>query len=96
MMSRKILLVIVSFLWSCFTSVSNFAEENTTAPTNINELKQSVAKIIAQYDVPAVGIAMVEQNGPVWVGALGKSNIKNNVEIGAFRFRSPVNASCVF
>jgi CubicO group peptidase (beta-lactamase class C family) len=80
MMSRKNLLVIVSFLLLCFTSVSNLAEENTPAPTNIDELKKSVAKIIARYDIPAIGIAMVEQNGPVWIGALGKANIKNNIE----------------
>jgi CubicO group peptidase (beta-lactamase class C family) len=79
-MKHKIFLIIVSFLLVCFTSASSFAEENRPAPTNIDELKKTVAEIIDQHGVPAVGIAMVDRNGPVWIGAVGKANIEENIE----------------
>ena len=76
----KNILIIVGFLLVTFTSGSTFSKENTPAPTNIEELKKSVAKLRDDYDVPAVGIAMIDQNGPVWIGSLGKANIEKNIE----------------
>jgi CubicO group peptidase (beta-lactamase class C family) len=79
-MKYKNLLIIISFLLVCFKSLSISAEEKKTGPMNIEELKKSLAKIIDDYDIPAVGIAMVDQNGPVWTGALGKANIEKNID----------------
>ncbi|MEN8144538.1 MAG: serine hydrolase domain-containing protein [Gemmatimonadota bacterium] len=77
-MKKNRFLVISSFLLICLTSAPMFAQEEASVPASIDELKQSVAEIIDRYDVPAVGIAMVDQSGPVWIGALGKANIEQN------------------
>ena len=81
-MKNKSFLAIVTFLLVCFTSASceGRRQNNTPTPTNIDELKKAVAEIIDDHDVPAVGIAMVDQNGPVWIGALGKANIEKNID----------------
>ncbi|MDH5455977.1 MAG: beta-lactamase family protein [Gammaproteobacteria bacterium] len=49
-------------------------------PATIDELQDAVIEIMEKHQVPAVGIAMVDENGPVWVGALGKADIENNVD----------------
>jgi len=50
-----------------------------TLPTNIQELKSAIAQLIEEKNLPAVGIAMVDEDGPVWVGALGKANLEDDI-----------------
>lgn len=47
-------------------------------PSNIEELKTAIANLIKEKEVPAVAIAMIDETGPVWIGALGKANLENN------------------
>ncbi len=79
--------LILLFITSLFF-ISAYAEEQETQsteeqeeaqPSNIQELKAAIAKLIEEKDVPAVGIAMIDETGPVWIGALGKANLENNV-----------------
>ncbi len=56
------------------------AAEQKVVPATLEELKTAVADVIQEKDVPAVGIAMVDENGPVWIGALGKANIESDVD----------------
>lgn len=41
------------------------ADEEVPVPTTLDELKSAVAEVAAVNDVPAVGIALVDKNGPV-------------------------------
>ncbi len=47
-------------------------------PSNIEELKTAIAKLIEERKVPAVAIAMIDATGPIWIGALGEKNLKNH------------------
>lgn len=49
-------------------------------PETLEELKEAVAAVLEENDLPAVGIAMVDETGPVWVGAIGKANLENDVD----------------
>ena len=52
-------------------------EENQI--TTIQELKDAISVLMEKKKLPAVGIAMVDETGPVWIGALGKANLENNI-----------------
>ena len=49
-------------------------------PATLEELKTAVADVIRGKDVPAVGIAMVDESGPDWVGAFGKASLEDDVD----------------
>lgn len=53
--------------------------EETPAPTTVEELETAIAGVLEEYEVPAIGIAMVDENGPVWVTAMGKSNLAADI-----------------
>lgn len=81
----KLLLLLIASLF--FTSA--YAEEQETQlseqqeeaqPSNIQELKAAIAELIEEKDVPAAGIAMIDETGPVWIGAFGKANLENNID----------------
>jgi len=56
-------------------------ENEKAAPTSIEELETALAEIIVESEVPAIGIAMVDENGPVLLTAIGKANIENNIDV---------------
>jgi CubicO group peptidase (beta-lactamase class C family) len=56
------------------------AEERKVTPATLEELRSAVAGVLEKRKVPAVGIAMVDRNGPVWIGALGKASLERDVD----------------
>jgi len=82
-MSLKLLVVfIVSLFFTMAYAEEQEAqpaeEQEETQPSNIQELKTAITELIEEKDVPAVGIVMIDETGPVWIGALGKANLENN------------------
>lgn len=59
------------------------AEEEKSIPASLDELKTAVAGVLEDYKVPAVGIALVDGNGEVWVGSLGKASLENEIDADA-------------
>lgn len=45
------------------------------APQTIEELKQELAKALAADHMPGVAIALVDRNGPIWIGGVGVSDL---------------------
>jgi len=70
---------IIALAFGLLLTGSTFAGQESGKPSELAELKTAIAELIAEKDVPGVGIAMVDENGPVWVGAIGRANIENNV-----------------
>lgn len=64
----------------CIVSAPCIADDKTPAPVNIDELKQSISELIERYDVPAISVAMIDESGPVWIGALGQANLENDID----------------
>ncbi|PCO05274.1 hypothetical protein AWR36_011170 [Microbulbifer flavimaris] len=58
-----------------FTSTLSVATEPRATITTLSELKAAIEDTMVKHEVPAVGIAMVDETGPVWVGSLGKADI---------------------
>lgn len=55
-------------------------KEEPTPPSTIDELRTAIEKVLEETETPAVGVAMVDKDGPVWIAGLGKANIENNVD----------------
>lgn len=70
------LFITLLFLQATFAAAQEEAEEISSLP----ELKAAITQLIADRDVPAAAIAMVDENGPVWVGAIGKANLQDNID----------------
>ena len=47
------------------------------APKTLDELKQRIEKVVKDQGVPAIGIALVNREGPVWVTGWGKADLKS-------------------
>ena len=57
-----------------------WADEEQRVPATLAELQDRVAEIVAESDVPAVGIALVDETGPVWVDAIGKADLESDTD----------------
>lgn len=55
-------------------------EEDRPVPQSLMELEAAIRDLMEEHEVPAVGIAMVDENGPVWVTSLGKSDIEKDID----------------
>jgi CubicO group peptidase (beta-lactamase class C family) len=44
-------------------------------PVELELLKLRIEKAIKDHNVPAIGIALVNRDGPVWVAGWGKANL---------------------
>lgn len=51
------------------------AAEPPPQATALDELKRAVEKIVADTKTPALGIALVDRNGPYWVAGIGKADL---------------------
>ena len=59
------------------------ADEEPPRPDTLEELQAAISAVLVENDVPAVGIAMVDADGPVWVDALGKANLAQDIDADA-------------
>jgi len=68
------------FLSLTLLAISNLlTAQDKPAPASLEELKTAIAEVLTEKEVPAVGIAMVDENGPVWVGSLGKADLEKDI-----------------
>lgn len=49
--------------------------QDSASPRTLDELKQRIEKVVEDQGVPAIGIALVNRDGPVWVAGWGKADI---------------------
>lgn len=54
--------------------------EESTPPATIEELRAAIEKVLEETKTPAVGVALVNHDGPVWIAGLGKANIESDVD----------------
>jgi CubicO group peptidase (beta-lactamase class C family) len=55
-------------------------KEKSTPPQTIAELRSAIEKTMEETKTPAVGLALVNQDGPVWIAGLGKADVEKNVD----------------
>ena len=52
--------------------------ETETSPQTLEELKVAIEKIRTESNTPAVGIALVGKDGPLWIAGLGEADIEQH------------------
>jgi CubicO group peptidase (beta-lactamase class C family) len=57
-----------------------WADEEAAAPATLEELREAILDLMEEHEVPAMGIAMVDENGPVWIDALGKADVERDID----------------
>jgi len=89
---RKLLpALLVGVLFSaaiCACSHPRPVPTKPRAPENLDELKKSVAAILARTHVPGVGIALVTKDKVLWAGGVGKADLASGRDVdGETMFR---------
>jgi CubicO group peptidase (beta-lactamase class C family) len=79
---KKVCLVMAWLAWLPLVALAS-PEEDDFVPSTLEELQAAVADVRAEYDVPSVGIALVGPDGPLWVDAIGKADLENDVDADA-------------
>lgn len=59
------------------------AAEADTPPKDLAELRQRIEGILDKTQTPAIGIALVNRDGPYWVAGLGKADLKSGRQADA-------------
>ncbi len=55
-------------------------EEEKVIPATIEELESAIADLISEHEVPAIGITLVDETGPVLLTAIGKADLAADVD----------------
>src|SRR5690606_7428517 len=65
-------------LWiSSYQAVhANSSVDDASAPQNLDELQVAVEKIRTDTQTPAIGIALVNRDGPQWIAGLGLASLE--------------------
>ncbi len=70
-----------AILLLAFSSAVSFADQEEVAePTTVEELLAAIEELAAEREIPSVGLAIVNEAGPVWVGAIGKADVENDID----------------
>ncbi|MDO8343186.1 MAG: serine hydrolase [Cellvibrio sp.] len=56
------------------------AQANEQVPQTLEELKTAIEKIRQDTNTPAIGIALVNKDGPYWIAGLGETNIETHTK----------------
>ncbi len=59
------------------------AGEEPEPPETVDELRERIADILARYDVPGLGLALVDRAGTMWAGGVGVADRARGVEVDA-------------
>lgn len=58
-------------------------EEDAIVPETIDELLAAISDVLEATDTPGVALAIVNEDGPEYVGALGKADVENDIDADA-------------
>ncbi|HEY0892792.1 MAG TPA: serine hydrolase domain-containing protein, partial [Cellvibrio sp.] len=56
------------------------AQADEPVPQTLEELKTAIEKIRQDTNTPAIGIALVNKDGPYWIAGLGEANIETHTK----------------
>jgi len=80
--ANKIVTGLAAFALCCGVAVAQDDDEKIV-PTTIDELLAAINDVLDERDTPGVALAIVNEDGPEWIGALGKANVENDIAADA-------------
>lgn len=72
--------LIVLFMIILSSGACAQEKEENQRPRSIGALREAILEVLAQTGTPAAGIALVNQEGPVWVEGLGKADREKGID----------------
>lgn len=72
---RFLTLMIMTIL--CWPALAR--ADSDAPPQNLEELKSAIENIRKETNTPAVGIALVNKDGPLWIAGLGEADIEKHI-----------------
>ncbi|MEJ2127267.1 MAG: serine hydrolase [Woeseiaceae bacterium] len=67
----------------CSGAAAQEEEEEKIVPETIDELLAAIGDVLEEHETPGVALAIVGEEGPEYIGALGKANVENDVAADA-------------
>lgn len=77
-MPNRIVTGLVVFALCCGVVLAQDDDEKIV-PTTIDELLAAINDVLNERDTPGVALAIVNDDGAEWIGALGKANVENDI-----------------
>jgi CubicO group peptidase (beta-lactamase class C family) len=77
---KRLILASALTLLSISSVITNAAEADAHGPQTLEELKITIEKIRKDTNTPAVGIALVNKDGPYWIAGLGEADIEKHTK----------------
>ncbi|HEY8941380.1 MAG TPA: serine hydrolase, partial [Cellvibrio sp.] len=74
---RSIIMLLIGLACISGLAIAQPPEPDPT-PQTLDELKAAIEKIRAETNTPAIGIALVNKDGPYWVAGLGEANTETH------------------
>lgn len=75
-----ILTAILSFSLLLVLPTNSWAQDESTGPETIEELKIAIEKVLTETNTPAAGVALLNKDGSVWIAGLGKANVEQDID----------------
>lgn len=77
----NVLKLLLLLIFACEIQADELPESDTkNQPKNLEELKLAIEKIRKDTNTPAVGIALVNKDGPYWIVGLGEADITKHIK----------------
>ena len=75
----------LALLFGLFAAVGALAqdEEETIVPQTIDELLTAIDAVLQEHDTPGIAIAIVNEDGPEYIGALGMADVESGTAADA-------------
>lgn len=74
---RSIIMLLIGLACVSGLAIAQPPEPDPT-PQTLDELKAAIEKIRTETNTPAIGIALVNKDGPYWVAGLGEANTETH------------------
>jgi CubicO group peptidase (beta-lactamase class C family) len=80
--ANRIVTGLAAFALCCGVALAQDDDEKIV-PTTIDELLAAINDVLDEHDTAGVALAIVNEDGPEWIGALGKANVENDIAANA-------------
>ncbi|HLF34693.1 MAG TPA: serine hydrolase domain-containing protein [Cyclobacteriaceae bacterium] len=82
MLSKKfhIFFSVIAVFLVCINSYGKSELADSTRISDINDLEIKIKEILEETNTPAIGIALVDRSGPIWIAGFGKADIEKNID----------------
>ena len=76
-----LMIALLCIVLCCLSQISIASSEDSGAPQSIDELKVRIDSLMAEYELPGIGVAIVSKDSIEWIGCFGYANLETGEPI---------------